>query len=44
MSIAILLRNQQVPNVFRNLLLNAVQLPDIKEVILTRHLRTAFVS
>lgn len=34
MSIAILLRNQQVPNVFRNLLLNAIQLPNIKEVII----------
>lgn len=34
MSIAILLRNQQTPNIFRDLLLNAVQLPDIKEIII----------
>ena len=34
MSIAILLRNQQTPNVVLNLLLNAVQIPDINQIII----------
>lgn len=34
MSIAILLRNQQTPNVFRNLILNVVQIPDLKQIII----------
>lgn len=33
MSIAIILRNQMVPNIFRNLLLSGIQLPNLTEVI-----------
>lgn len=34
MSIAIILRNRQTPNLFRNLLLSAIQIPNLTEIII----------